>query len=252
MNIKSQLYDSEYESYNISRPGYPQSIYKFVSSIRKFDEQSNILEIGAGTGIASQEIFDYWHPNLTLIEPGIHFFALLKERFNTEKVKIINASFEDYRTETRFDAIFSASSFHWIDNHCKYVKSYQLLRDNGLLVVYSHHFRLKRTELSKKIESLYRGYNIPVEFNIERQLRNIRNLRTEIQNNSLFSSVAHKIITYSKTYNAYEYINLLKTFIHHHNNKSGLNNQVRSLIEENDNKIEIEILLNLEIAQKKC
>jgi SAM-dependent methyltransferase len=130
-------FDNKSQTYDSIRPGYPNEIYETISNYKKLDKNSNILEIGAGNGVASLEIHDKWQPKLTLIEPGEKFCELLKEKFKTLKdIKIENTTFEEYHNNTLFDAIFSATAFHWLDSLTKYKKSHDILKSDGLLILY--------------------------------------------------------------------------------------------------------------------
>jgi 16S rRNA A1518/A1519 N6-dimethyltransferase RsmA/KsgA/DIM1 with predicted DNA glycosylase/AP lyase activity len=114
MDENALHFDTHSKIYNDVRPGYSNEIYETISKYKLFNKNTNILEIGSGNGIASREIYNKWQPKLTLIEPGGNLCNILKDRFDKNNdIKIYNTSFEEYTNETVFDAIFSATAFHW-------------------------------------------------------------------------------------------------------------------------------------------
>jgi hypothetical protein len=52
-------------------------------------------------------------------------------------------------------------------------------------------------------------------------------------------------------YTSEKYINLLKTFPDHLNMEEGFFSEIKDIIKSNENKIDVRITINLEIAEKK-
>jgi SAM-dependent methyltransferase len=218
-------FDNNHHTYNNIRPGYPEEIYQTISEHTLFDEDSNILEIGAGNGIASQEIYDRWKTKLTLIEPGNNFCELLHKQFNgIDKIKIVNATFEQYESEIPFDAIFSTTAFHWCDPSMKYKKAHELLKDDGLLILYWNYYGIENVEMENEIQKVYIKYGMGMndgKTGYERQMETLENLRNEIVSNKLFKIIDHKIIKRIKEFSAEDNSRLLKTFPNHSNLDEG-------------------------------
>jgi SAM-dependent methyltransferase len=247
-------FDSNHLSYNNIRPGYPEEIYQTISEYKAFDEDSNILEIGAGNGIASQEIYERWKPTLTLIEPGNNFCELLRKQFNgIDEIKIIHTTFEEFENQIPFDAIFSATAFHWCDPSTKYKKAYELLKDNGLLILYWNYYGIENAEMENEIQKIYIKYGMGIndgKTGYEKQMEIIENRRNEIVSSKLFNIIDHKIIKRIKEFSAEDNTKLLKTFPNHSNLDEGFFSEIEEIIRSNGNKIDARILTNLEIAMK--
>jgi SAM-dependent methyltransferase len=177
-NTKSGVYDE-------IRPGYPWEIYELISKYKVFDTNSNILEIGAGNGVASQEIYNKWGSKLTLIEPGIDLCRILQNKFkNNFDVKIINTTFEEYQNNNLFDAIFSATAFHWVNDSIKYRKSNELLKNDGFLIIYWNNYIVDKIEMMDKIQNVYGKHGNGVNDNkniYEKQMEKIENRRKEVE-----------------------------------------------------------------------
>jgi phospholipid N-methyltransferase len=254
MEDKTNHFDINSQIYNNVRPGYPNEIYDIISTYKNFDINSNILEIGAGNGIASQEIYNQWNSKLTLIEPGNNFYGLLYNKFkNINNIKIENITFEQYRNEILFDAIFSATSFHWLDLATKYKKSYDLLKKNGILVLYWNNYEIQNNDLADKIQKIYGKYSkefTDKESNYERIIKKIENRKNEIEESRYFKLIEHKIIYNVLEYTKDEYIQLLKTFPDHSELVNDFWIEMEHILKENGDKISVIVIINLEIADK--
>ena len=127
-NLQAKSFDTIAASYNKGRLDYPGILFKEIDTFAKIDKYSKILEIGAGSGIASKQIIEHWNPYLTLLEPGRDLINILRSRFDSNpKVEIQQDSFEGYNSDKKFDAIISATAFHWLNPEVKYTKSHQCL-----------------------------------------------------------------------------------------------------------------------------
>jgi SAM-dependent methyltransferase len=255
MEEKSLHFDSHSQIYDSVRPGYPQEIYEIISNHIKLGTNSNILEIGAGNGIASREIYKKWESKMTLIEPGENLCELLYDRFlNNKNITVKNTTFEKYQTECKFDAIFSATAFHWLDLSIKYIKSYDLLNNNGLLVLFWNNYGIENSEMENEIQKIYTKYGKGIKdgkSSYEKQIKKIESRKIEIEKSNLFNIIEHKIIKNIKEYTMDNYIKLLKTFSDHSEIEDGFFEEIKETIKKHGNKIEVRILVNLEIASKK-
>lgn len=257
-NSDNQLFESNASQYNEVRPGYPQQIYEYIAKYKTFGEGSLILELGSGQGVATQEISDYWKPNILAIEPGSALCEIAIARLKKySKVKIINTSFENYQhVEKKFDGVFSATAFHWLDSIIKYRKTYDLLNNDGLLAVYWNNFGIENDELSKSIKKLYGHYGFKSGNKNNKELREekINARKNEIDNSGLFSVIGHHIIKYTIRYSSVKYIELLKTFPDHLSTKihriEDFFRNIEELIDRREGIIDVEIVVNLEIAKK--
>jgi len=255
MEEKSLHFDNNFQIYDSVRPGYPQEVYEIISKYKKLETKSNILEIGAGNGIASQEMNNKWQSKMVLIEPGENLCELLYNKFKINKnIKIENTTFEKYQNQIIFDAIISATAFHWLDSSIKYKKSYDMLKDDGLLILFWNNFGIENEEMENAIQKVYTKYGKGTEdgkSTYERQMERIESRKTEIEESDLFEIIDHKIIKSTKEYKVENYIKLLKTFSDHLEMEEGFFEEIGDIIKQNGNNIKVRIVVNLEIAKKK-
>ena len=245
-----KYYDIHYDKYQASRLGYPDAMYKIISDICGFNSYSNILEIGAGPGTATEDIIKYWQPHLTLIEPGCNFAFLLRQKFKKNEAEIICTMFEDYHTNKKFDGIISATAFHWIDLSIKYKKSFALLNDNGFLVLYWNNYSVYNDSINQEISSIYESYGEKFECNLNKQQLKIENCRKELTENNEFELIKYETFENIITLSSNIFIDLLQTFIGHSSINQQINKDIENLLAEHNNMIDVRILTNLAIAKK--
>lgn len=75
-----RTFDNVAMIYDNSRPTYPAELYHDIFRYKQIDDTSNVLEIGIGTGKATQPILET-HCHFIGIEPGKNMAGLAIERF---------------------------------------------------------------------------------------------------------------------------------------------------------------------------
>ena len=58
-------------------------------------------------------------------------------------------------TESQFDIILSATTFHWLEKESKYYDCYKYLKDNGFLVLFWNSFCRENSQIMKEIDEVY-------------------------------------------------------------------------------------------------
>ena len=104
--------------YDRIRPGYPERLIDDVISLSAIPPRGQILEIGCGTGKATEMFASRGYAMLCL-EIGIDLAAVALQKFRASaNVQIVVSSFEEWEPGNRlFDLIIAATSFHWV-NRC--------------------------------------------------------------------------------------------------------------------------------------
>lgn len=240
--------------YNEIRPEYNEEVFAEIAAFLKPDSTYNLLEIGAGNGLATDSISRIWPSELTLIEPGKNLSKLLKQKYSEQNhITIINDYFENAALENNsFDAIFAATSFHWLNAETKFIKSHNLLKENGLLILFWNNYSVDSPIQSAEIQKIYQKYT---GNNSERNMHHIQaekieNRKNEIVNSGLFQLLTHKIIETKTHFSASEYIKLLKTFPDHASFPDTFFDEISRFIDSQSGVFSVKIILNLDIAQK--
>ncbi len=124
--------------YEEIRPSYPVQLIDDVISKTGITDDSFLLEIGAGTGKATVQLAEkgfHIHAN----EIGEDMAEILKDKCSHfPKVGVNVIAFEEWKapSDLKYDMIYCAQAFHWIDREIKYRKCHELLKDNGYLVLF--------------------------------------------------------------------------------------------------------------------
>ncbi len=244
--------------YSRARPGYPEELYHHVSKHKEFGPSSEILEIGAGPGTATAEVNALWHPEITALEPGKNLYETAKRQFqNSRNIHFIHSTFEAYKTSRKFDGIFAATSFHWLNPEVKFIKTFNLLKDEGLFFAFWNYFPILEENILKDIQNIYTSFHPQggVNNKVRSVIRNkIETRKNEINNSPYFRLAEHLEIENPLPFTADQYISLLKTFPG--NNLSGalidpFFREIKKYILKRNNKITVNITVCLDIARKR-
>ena len=129
------LFDGIAEQYEVSRPGYPAHVVKFVITTAGLGLGAAILEVGWGTGQLTKRLACSGS-RLTAIDIGPSMIAAARRRLKGAEVSFQVTSFEDLATvDASFDLVISSAAFHWIDPEVAFSKSARLLRPGGWLAL---------------------------------------------------------------------------------------------------------------------
>jgi ubiquinone/menaquinone biosynthesis C-methylase UbiE len=146
-----QVFDQAAEAYDQVRPSYPDSLIDVAMERGNLGPGSRVLEVGGGTGKLTESLV---RRQLTVdaVEPGPNMVATARRRLGpTDAVTFHLGRFEDVELpESAFDAMFSASAFHWVDPGVGWAKAASLLTSGGLLALITH--RTLRTEHTAEIQ----------------------------------------------------------------------------------------------------
>lgn len=207
------------ETYHSVRPGYPAQLYVDIKELCGFDSASRLLEIGAGSGIATVELVKV-AGKIVAIEPGSHLAAIArKQTEGLQNAEILEGTFESFESSDRFDAILAFTAYHWIDEGIKYRKVLDLLDDAGSLVLVWNSFFLSDSAATAEVNKAYSEYlpeAYPDESTVaevnEGVLAKLHRREQEVVQNSLLYTVALRKYYTAYNYNAETYPKLLNTF----------------------------------------
>lgn len=126
------------KDYDTARPGYPKELYDTVMKFAELGTEAEVLEVGAGTGQAT-DLFLQGDFRFDLLEVSEEQVLFLKQKYrDNTKVTVKADYFEQYETEKKYDLIYSATAFHWVDSWIGYPKAWEMLNMGGTLAVFWH------------------------------------------------------------------------------------------------------------------
>lgn len=125
-------FDSVAERYHEMRPRYPDDIWNALFQTAGLRPGARVLEIGAGTGIATAELVRRGC-HVTALEPGGAMAAIIeRELGTTRQVDVRIGRFEDLPLDGEpFDLAIGATSLHWIDRDLLNARLPALVKPGG-------------------------------------------------------------------------------------------------------------------------
>ena len=190
------------------RPGYPEALIQDVIDLSGLEDHSRILEVGCGTGKATQSFAERGYA-LVCLDIGAELIAVARERLRAyPNISFIAQGFETWKPEGKFDLIFSATAFHWVDPNVRYLKASAVLNASGFLAVFSNQHVRKDEGFFAESQSLYDKYYFPAAANRPTHA-------TDMPGVDAFHAPIRRVYPWTQTYSSEQYIKLLGTYSGH-------------------------------------
>lgn len=134
-----KVFDSVAEAYDAVRSGYPPALVDLAIGRGGLRAGGRVLEIGSGTGKLTELLVERGL-RVDAVEPGPNMAAAARRRVGeTDALTFHIGPFEDVDLpEEEFDAVFSATAFHWVDPRVGWAKAAAHLKPGGLLALLVH------------------------------------------------------------------------------------------------------------------
>ena len=245
-----KVFDSIPEEFDKWRTRYCDELFADVIEYSKLTSGKTALEIGPGTGQATELILKTGCSYLA-IELGKNLAEYTKNKFSSyDNFQIVNADFEtyDFGNQT-FDLIYSAATIQWIPEEIAFSKAYNILKPGGILAMFMTRSdeKSENEELYNRIDEVYKEhFFVKQRYNCKMKYDNVVN----------YGFVNYKYQDWKKarTLNADEYISNISTHCDHitleEPYKSKFYTGVRKAIIDAGNKIIINDTIPLYLAQK--
>lgn len=257
--------------YEEIRPSYPEELIHDIIATTNIKSDDRILEIGAGTGKATIQFANKGY-QIRAIEIGEDMAEILRDRCSDyTNVTIDVASFEEWKCneDLKFDLIYSAQAFHWIDKDIKYQKCYELLKDKGYLVLFwympSGNKFPKTIEIDDQVNMVVKKYTTKYFSNIGRPERlehtgvsHNNERKTEIESTGLFQIITELNYTHKIKNGPSQYLKAMKSVPAYASILDGLeadiimkmDNEIEEIIDKYGGYVDEEFIYLLYIAQK--
>jgi SAM-dependent methyltransferase len=126
-------FDSVAEIYHGIRPNYPAPM--FDDLFRLLPSHPAILEVGPGTGQGTRDLLSRG-ATVHAIEIGPSMAAKLREALPSPALTITIGDFEEVDVEEHgFDAVFSATAYHWISPQAQVDRPVRVLKPGGVVAI---------------------------------------------------------------------------------------------------------------------
>jgi SAM-dependent methyltransferase len=132
------LFDRVAEAYDRVRPEYPTSLVDSACAVAGLAAGSLVVEVGCGTGKLTGALVNRGL-RVEAVDPGAELVAIASRRLQGTPVRFHIGRFEDMELPPgAFEAVFSATAFHWVDPAVGWAKVARLLRPSGVLALLAH------------------------------------------------------------------------------------------------------------------
>lgn len=120
------------ENYHSARPAYPPAVWELLRQQAGLRAGISILEIGAGTGLATEHLLAHDPRRLLAVEPDARLAEFLRTRLPRPELELVERPFEELdEAPQSYDLIVSATAFHWLDAVPALRRIHALLRHGG-------------------------------------------------------------------------------------------------------------------------
>ena len=213
----SKSFDTVAELYDVFRPSYPPELIEYILSASEISEDSRVLEIGSGTGIATI-LFAQRGYSVFCIEPGENLVAVARQKLRLfSQVEFAITTFETWQEpENTFDLVISAQAFHWIPKEIGYSKVAKVLRANGHVALFWNMYPDPQDMIYKEFDQVYQKYAPDLFSQNKPSYENlVQERKQELTGCGYFDQVEIKRFTWSVRYTAPQYVGLLNTYSDH-------------------------------------
>ncbi|HUJ05332.1 MAG TPA: class I SAM-dependent methyltransferase, partial [Streptosporangiaceae bacterium] len=123
-----RVFDEIAAEYDRRRPAYPDELVDQSCQIAGIGRGDPVLEVGCGSGQLTRSLAGRGL-RVTALEPGANLISLARKNLEgAGQVEFVNARFEDAQLpRERFQAVFSASAFHWVDPEVSWQRAADVL-----------------------------------------------------------------------------------------------------------------------------
>ncbi len=211
-------FDSAADTYETARPSYPPALFDALIELAGLEPPATLLEIGCATGKATRPLAERGF-RIVCVELGPRLAAQARANLAGLQVEVRVAPFEEWVPgPERYELVFAANAWHWVDPAVGYGKAHELLRPGGHLAFWDavHAFPPGFDPFFTEIQDVYdsigerwTGEWPPPAPDL------IPDHAPELEATGLFDRVEVRRYLWETRYTVDEYIALLETFSGH-------------------------------------
>jgi SAM-dependent methyltransferase len=213
-----ETFDEDAELYDRVRPGYPEELFDDLARLAGLRAGARVLEVGCGTGQATVSLARRGY-EVVAVELGAGLADVARRKLTPfPAVSVVNSAFEAWPLPAEpFDAVFAATSFHWIDRAVRVSKSADALRAGGALAVVStHHVAGGDEQFFVDVQHCYERWHPDTPTGLRLPAAaDVRQEREEFDASGRFSRMNFQRYERELTYSASEYRELLLSYSGH-------------------------------------
>jgi SAM-dependent methyltransferase len=199
--------------YDAARPDYPDALFSDVAALASLGSGDAILEVGCGTGRATQGFARLGLPILAL-DPGPALLDVARQRLSDfPNVRFAEATFEAWPLERdAFALVAAAQSWHWVAPDVRFAKAAAALKPGGFLAVFGNISMPIPAPLGEAIDRLYAIYAPRLLQDPPGDWYRPSGVVAKIfREADRFGRATHKAYPWNRKHDAASYVDLLRT-----------------------------------------
>ncbi len=129
--------------YDVARPEYPDRVFELLVERCGLQAGPRVIEIGAGTGLATLRLVEYGARSVLALEPDAALASFLQQKVLKAQlpVEVEVSPFEETQLgDDLFDLAVAATSFHWVEQAAGLTKVARVLRPGGFWAMFWNLF----------------------------------------------------------------------------------------------------------------
>jgi SAM-dependent methyltransferase len=208
-------FNQDAELYDRSRPGYPDELIADLVRLAGIAPGSRVLEIGCGTGQLTLPLARRGC-EIVALDIGPDLVAIARRKLEAfPRIQVIVSAFEEWPLPALpFDAVVSATAFHWLNPAVRVNKAAEALRPRGALAtIATHHVAGGTAQFFSDAQSCYQrwdpstppGLAMPTAADISFESE-------ELDQSRRFEPAIFRRYEWEQTYSAAAYRDLLLTY----------------------------------------
>lgn len=136
-----EAFGADPAAYHRARPTYPAATWDALRERASLAAGIDILEIGAGSGLATGPLLALDPAYLLAVEPDVRLARFLVETLDDPRLEVLPQPFETVTLpDAGFDLAVSATAFHWLDAIPALRKLRRALRPGGAAALIWNEF----------------------------------------------------------------------------------------------------------------
>jgi SAM-dependent methyltransferase len=206
--------------YQQARPEYPEALYDALIEAAGLQPADRLLEVGCGSGKATAPLARRGF-RITCVELGPALAAQARRVLaGAGEVEVLEGAFETWEPPRgeRFDLVFAATAWHWIDPAVRYERAWALLRPGGHLAFWSasHVFPVGGDPFFAELQEVYDAIGAGQPGDVSRPAPGeLPDERTDIERSGRFAVVDVRHFDWEVVYDVEGYLRLLDSFSGH-------------------------------------
>ncbi len=212
---RKSWYSEVADAYNRARPRYPMQLVSRVVELAELGKEAIIVEVGCGPGTATTSFAELGF-SIICVEPSLEAYKLARQNCTQyPKVEIKNTTFEEWELEPgKFNAVLSATAFHWIPAEIGYPKAADALQDNGSLILMLNMQVQPDYEVYQVLHQVYQIHapSLGQYETREIQEKNFRSFGRFAIDSGRFEDLVSEELVCEVSYSIDDYLTLLSTY----------------------------------------